>query len=78
MKEGRKLLRASAGKTPESRYRKILAQARAVEEFSIQDVIAWLPGVPRRTVERDLAKLIKTRELKAKGGSKARTYTRRD
>lgn len=75
VEEGRKLLRESAGKTPEARHRKILANAKKQNEFSIQDVILWMPDIPRRTLERDVATLIKKRALKAKGVSKTRTYS---
>ncbi len=74
VEEGRKLLRESAGKTPEARQRKILAHARKVDEFSMQDVVNWLPEIPRRTLERDVAGLVKKRALKAKGKLKARIY----
>jgi Fic family protein len=74
VEEGRKLLRESAGKTPEARYRKILSLAKKKKEFSMQDVVAWLPEIPRRTLERDLAALVKKRALKAKGEKKARFY----
>jgi Fic family protein len=73
--EGRKLLRENAGKTPKVRHRKILAHAKKKAEFSIQDVIAWMPDVPLRTVERDVAMLVKKRALKSKGQSKARIYS---
>ncbi len=72
--EGRRLLRDSAGKTPEARHRKILANAAKHEQFSMQDVVRWLPDIPRRTLERDLAILVRKRALKAKGERKARTY----
>lgn len=75
VEEGRKLLRESAGRTPEVRHRKILALAKKQDEFSIQDVVAWMADVPRRTVERDIATLVKKRALKAKGESKARLYS---
>lgn len=75
IEEGRKLLRESAGKTPEARYRKILAHAKKQDEFSIQDVVAWMPDIPRRTVERDVAILVKKRALKTKGQSKSRIYS---
>lgn len=75
VEEGRKLLRESAGKTPEARHRKILEHAKKQDEFSIQDVVAWMPDVPRRTVERDMAMLVKKRALKTKGKSKARIYS---
>ncbi len=72
--EGRKLLRESAGKTPEARQRKILAFARKHKDFSMHDVVEWMPDVPRRTLERDVATLVKKRALRAKGESKARIY----
>lgn len=75
VEEGRKLLRESAGKTPEARQRKILAHAKKLEEFSMQDVVGWLPEVPRRTLERDVAGLVKKRALKASGELKARVYS---
>jgi Fic family protein len=73
--EGRKLLRDGAGKTPEARHRKILAQAKRREQFSMQDVVEWLPDVPRRTLERDMVALVKKRALKATGKLKARMYS---
>lgn len=72
--EGRKLLRDSAGKTPEARHRKILSQARKIEYFAMQDVVVWCPDVPRRTLERDLASLVRKKEIKARGKNKARVY----
>lgn len=75
VEEGRKLLRESAGKTPEARHRKILAHAKKHNEFSIQDVVEWMADVSRRTLERDVATLVKKRALKAKGESKSRTYS---
>jgi len=73
--EGKKLLRDSAGKTPQARHQKILSFAKKIESFSMNDVIQWMPGIPRRTLERDLASLVKKRALKAKGVKKARTYS---
>ena len=58
----------------EARHRKILVYAKKKNEFSIQDVVAWMPDVPRRTLERDIATLLKKRLLKAKGKSKTRIY----
>jgi Fic family protein len=74
VEEGRRLRRESAGRTPDARYRKILSHARKTETFSMQDVVAWMPDVPRRTLERDLAALVRKRAIKAKGKNKARTY----
>lgn len=74
VEEGKKLLRNSAGKTPDARYRRILSHASKRKEFSMQDVVAWLPEIPRRTLERDVAALVKKRALQAKGERKSRVY----
>ena len=74
-KEGKSLLRNSAEKKPNIRHQKILAVARSGEPFSIQQVIAEMPDVPRRTLERDLETLTKSKALKAAGSNKARVYT---
>ena len=75
VEEAKRLLRESAGKTPHARHLKILAHARKKEKFSMQDVAEWLPDIPRRTLERDLATLVRKRSLKAAGQLKARTYS---
>lgn len=75
VEEGRQLLRERAGKNPDARHRKILAHAKKQEKFSIQDVVGWLSDVPRRTVERDVATLVKKKVLKTKGESRARVYS---
>lgn len=75
VEEGRSLLRESAGRTPDARQRKILAHAQKKKEFSMQDVVEWMSDIPRRTVERDVATLIKKRTIDAKGESKARIYS---
>ena len=75
VEDGKRLLKERAGKTPKARHQKILAHARKAESFSMQDVVEWLPEVPRRTLERDIAALVRARSIKAKGQLKARTYT---
>jgi predicted HTH transcriptional regulator len=72
--EGRKILKERAGKTPEARQQKILAHAKGGDSFSMSDVLTWMPGVPRRTLERDVAQLVKKRALKAEGDLKSRIY----
>ena len=74
VEEGKRLLREAAGKTPEARYRRILAHAKKCDEFSMQDVVGWMPEIPRRTLERDMASLVRRRAVKAKGELKARLY----
>ncbi len=63
------------GNTPEARHRKILAHAKKTDKFSMQDVVGWLADVPRRTLERDVASLVKKRALKTKGELMARSYS---
>ena len=41
----------------------------------MQDVVGWLPDIPRRTLERDVAGLVKKHALKASGQLKARIYS---
>ena len=77
VREGQKLLRETAGKSPEMRQQKILVKAAKFEDFTIRDVVEWLPQVPRRTLERDLAALVLRRDLKAIGENRARKYVRR-
>lgn len=75
VEEGRNLLKISAAKTPENRRKKILSKARLQKEFSMQDVVSWLPSVARRTLERDVATLVDQGALIAKGEKKARVYS---
>lgn len=73
-KEGKALLRSTAEKKPINRHQKILGLARKGVPFSIQEVIALMADVPRRTLERDLEILTKRKQLKASGDNKARKY----
>ena len=45
------------------------------ETFSMQDLVGWLPNIPRRTLERDVAGLVKKRALKASGQLQDRIYS---
>ncbi len=72
--EGRKLLKEKAGKTPDARRQRILSHAKGLESFSMADVAGWMPEIPRRTLERDVATLVKKRALKTMGEHKSRTY----
>ncbi len=73
-KEGKLLLRSTAEKKPNIRHQKILAIAKEGEMFSIQRVVEEMPDIPRRTLERDLEVLSKSKALKAIGSKKARVY----
>ena len=72
--EGKALLREKAQAQPKSRHEKILSYAKKQKAFSISDVLAVLPDVPRRTIERDLSELTKEKRLTAIGEKKARIY----
>jgi len=74
VQEGKSLLKRSAERRPEARQKKILQLAKKVQNFSIRDVLAELPNVPRRTIERDLENLVSDKKLKATGEKKARAY----
>lgn len=72
--DGRKFLKEQSGRTPDARQQKILSYAKGSDSFSMADVVSWMPDVPRRTLERDVAALVKKRALKSKGELKSRVY----
>lgn len=74
IEESKKLIKKSLDRKPEARQQKILSLSKQNKAFTIQDVLEALPDVPRRTLERDLEKLVKEKKLRAKGDKKARTY----
>jgi len=57
------------------RREKIVELAKQLPVLRIQDVIRHLPGVPRRTLERDLQVLAREMRLRPRGEKKGRTYT---
>ena len=48
------------------------------DSVAIEDVLAGLPGVPRRTLQRDLQALVEKRIAVAKGAARARRYRLRN
>lgn len=72
--EGKVLLRKKADTHPKMRHEKIIAYAKKQKTFSIREILVVLGNVPRRTVERDLADLVKAKRLAAIGEKKARVY----
>jgi Fic family protein len=70
----KKLVRQSLDRKPEARREKIMSLSKRKKEFGIQEALAVLDGVPRRTVERDLETLVSEKKLKAKGEKRARVY----
>jgi len=74
IEESKKLIKKSLDRKPEARQQKILSLSKQNKEFSIQNVLTALPEVPRRTLERDLEKLVKEKKLRAKGDKRSRIY----
>lgn len=72
--EAKDLLKESLLKTPVARHRKILAFAKKYNSFGISELVEHLPDIPRRTLERDIEILVKSRSLKSKGQGRARKY----
>lgn len=76
IENSKKLVKKSLDRKPEARHEKIISLSKRKKEFSIQDVISILSDVPRRTLERDLEKLVDGKKLKYKGSKKDRTYSK--
>lgn len=76
IKDGKKLLKKSIDRKPESRKEKIISFSRQKKEFTLQDILSLLPEVPRRTLQRDLETLVSEKKIKARGDRKARIYFR--
>lgn len=75
-KESKKLIRNSMGRKPEARHAKILSLSQQKKEFSIGDVIAILGNIPRRTLERDMETLVRSKHLRSTGEKRARLYSK--
>ncbi len=76
IEDSKKMIKKSLDRKPEARQQKILSLSKHNREFGIQDVLEHLPDVPRRTLERDLEKLVKEKKLKANGLKRSRTYSK--
>lgn len=74
--EAKLLVKKSIDRKPEARRAKIITLSKQKKEFTIQDVLQFLPEIPRRTLERDLETLVKKKHIKAKGDRKARIYSK--
>ncbi len=73
--EGKQLLRKQVSRKPNSRREKITSYARKTPKFSAGQLSEFMPDIPRRTLERDLAQLVEEKLLIASGENKARVYT---
>lgn len=74
VKEGKALLKEKTARKPNSRKDKILKYARGNSSFTAGDIVSFMSDIPRRTIERDLALLVKEKLLVATGENKARVY----
>jgi Fic family protein len=72
-KEAKEIVRKT-DQSPAARKRHILKLLKKKKEIKISDAIELLPGIPRRTLERDLENLCKEKKIKAKGEKRARVY----
>lgn len=60
--------------TPKDREKMILKEARDLGEFQMCDLQKCISKIPKRTLERDLRRLVKIKKIKAKGKNKGRKY----
>lgn len=74
VKEAKTMLRELAGKTPASRQAKIEKYIKKHDGLSSAEIAAQFSDVPRRTIERDLAELVKTKKVKVSGATRLRKY----
>jgi Fic family protein len=74
VKEAKNILKQLAGKTPEARREKIVKFIKSHKGTSIADIIEKFPDVPKRTIERDLSELVKTKKIKVSGATWTRRY----
>jgi Fic family protein len=74
VRDGKKLVKRSIDRRPETRREKIVAISKQKKEFTLQDILNLLPEVPRRTLQRDLETLVAEKKIKARGDRKARVY----
>lgn len=72
--EAKNLFDRSKRMKPEFRHREILKFAAKRSAFSLSALSAHLPEIPKRTLERDLADLVRAKELKASGEKRGRKY----
>jgi Fic family protein len=75
VKEARQILKGLAGKTPKARQDKIKKFIKAHPGSSSSEIANHFEDVPKRTVERDLAELIKSKAIKATGSTRSRKYS---
>jgi Fic family protein len=75
VKEARQILKGLSGKTPKARQEKIIKFIKAHPSVSAAEIAGHFPDVPKRTIERDLAVLVKSKVVKGTGSTRARKYS---
>jgi Fic family protein len=75
VKEARQILKGLAGKTPKARQDKIKKFVKAHPGSSSSEIANHFADVPKRTIERDIAELIKSKAIKATGSTRSRKYS---
>jgi Fic family protein len=75
VKEARIMLKDLAGKSPQARQEKIAKFIKTRSGVSSSDIVTHFSDVPRRTIERDLTELLRSKKIKATGSTRARRYS---
>jgi Fic family protein len=75
VKEARNILKELSGKTPEARKEKIIKYIKSKQNLSSSEIVNHFAEVPKRTIERDLAELVKLRKIKVTGATRSRKYS---
>lgn len=75
VEEARSLFEKSKKVSPELRLKQILKFAKSQPNFQMKDIAHLLPHTARRTLERDVASLVKTKKIKMTGDKKGRRYS---
>lgn len=73
--EARQLFEKSKKLSPETRAKQIMKFAKSQPGFQMKDIVGLLADTPRRTLERDVESLVKSKKLKMIGEKKGRKYT---
>ena len=75
VREARKMLKDLAGKSPQARQEKIAKFIKTRSGVSTSEIMAHFSDIPKRTIERDLTELLKSKKIKATGSTRARRYS---
>jgi Fic family protein len=75
VKEAKHIMKEVAGKTPAARHDKIIKFIKAKPEISSAQIYQAFADVPKRTIERDLSELVKSKKIRVTGLTRARRYS---